>query len=238
MKSLNFLKVIVFFIPNFRYEQPSGYRPAPLDLSEVFLSSEQEEVVSLLAENDHNVWAQERIKQGWTYGAQQVSSFQDQLGSNVQNAFCDGQSHTDCYNKTNFELHSDCKSVLDNKSVPFTCVHMSPKDQIITPSSKTEMNIVGLCLCMCCFVSCFSLVFQDVKAKRSTYLIPYSLLDEQTRRLGRQTVTEALSTLLVYGYILEPLNQELGMFGTIWYNIYTVPAHFTLFCHDAPHMRL
>lgn len=78
-------------------------------------------------------------------------------------------------------------------------------------------------------------MFQDVKAKRSTYLIPYSLLDEQTRRLGRQTVTEALSTLLVYGYVLEPLNQELGMFDTI---MLTVPAHFTLFCHDAPHMRL
>lgn len=59
----------------FRYEQLSGYRPAPLDLSEISLSSEHEEVVSLLAENDHNVWAQERIKQGWTYGAQQVSVF-------------------------------------------------------------------------------------------------------------------------------------------------------------------
>lgn len=58
-------------------------------------------------------------------------------------------------------------------------------------------------------------VFQDVKAKRSPYLVPYSLLDERTRRLGRGTVTEALSTLLVYGYILEPLNQEPGMFGTI-----------------------
>ncbi|XP_075894426.1 ryanodine receptor 2 [Nelusetta ayraudi] len=105
-----------------RYEQPSGYRPAPLDLSEVFLSSEQQEVVSLLAENDHNAWARERIRQGWTYGAQ-----------------------------------------------------------------------------------------QDVKAKRSPYLVPYSLLDERTRRLGRETVTEALSTLLVYGYILEPLNQELDV---------------------------
>lgn len=55
-----------------RYEQPGGYRPAPVDLSQVLLSSEHEEVVKLLAENDHNVWARERIAQGWTYGTQQV----------------------------------------------------------------------------------------------------------------------------------------------------------------------
>lgn len=29
-------------------------------------------MVKLLAENDHNVWARERIAQGWTYGTQQV----------------------------------------------------------------------------------------------------------------------------------------------------------------------
>lgn len=61
-----------FFIPFLRYEQPSGYRPAPVDLSQIFLSSEHEEMVNLLAENEHNVWASERIKQGWTFGAQQV----------------------------------------------------------------------------------------------------------------------------------------------------------------------
>ncbi|XP_062422699.1 ryanodine receptor 2 [Pungitius pungitius] len=54
-----------------KYEQPNGYTPAPLDSSRVFLSAAHEEVVDLLAENDHNVWARERIRQGWTYGAQQ-----------------------------------------------------------------------------------------------------------------------------------------------------------------------
>ncbi|XP_059214929.1 ryanodine receptor 2 [Centropristis striata] len=102
-----------------KYEQPSGYRPAPVDLSHVFLTPTHEEVVNLLAENDHNVWARERIKQGWTFGTQ-----------------------------------------------------------------------------------------QDVKAKRSPYLVPYSLLDERNRRVGRDSVREAVSTLLAYGYSLEPLNQE------------------------------
>ncbi|KAF7669099.1 hypothetical protein LDENG_00247690 [Lucifuga dentata] len=102
-----------------KYEQPSGYRPAPVDLSQVALSPALEEVVDLLAENEHNVWARERIRQGWTYGPQ-----------------------------------------------------------------------------------------QDMKAKRSVYLVPFSLLDERSRRVGREGVREIVCTLLAYGYSLEPLNQE------------------------------
>ncbi|TNN69664.1 Ryanodine receptor 2 [Liparis tanakae] len=53
---------------------------------------------------------------------------------------------------------------------------------------------------------------QDVKVKRSPYLVPYSLLDERKRRVGRERVTEAVCTLLAYGYSLEPLNQERSTF--------------------------
>ncbi|CAB1343728.1 unnamed protein product [Coregonus sp. 'balchen'] len=102
-----------------KYEMPSGYRPAPVDLSHVTLSPAQEAVVELLAENDHNVWARDRIRQGWTYS-----------------------SH------------------------------------------------------------------QDVKAKRSPHLVPYSLLDERSRQSGRDSVREAVCTLLSYGYSLEPLDQD------------------------------
>ncbi|XP_012869761.1 PREDICTED: ryanodine receptor 3 [Dipodomys ordii] len=49
----------------------NGYKPAPLDLSDVKLLPPQEVLVDKLAENAHNVWAKDRIKQGWTYGIQQ-----------------------------------------------------------------------------------------------------------------------------------------------------------------------
>nr|BAE01469.1 unnamed protein product [Macaca fascicularis] len=49
----------------------NGYKPAPLDLSDVKLLPSQEILVDKLAENAHNVWAKDRIKQGWTYGIQQ-----------------------------------------------------------------------------------------------------------------------------------------------------------------------
>uniref|UniRef100_A0A3Q3K423 Ryanodine receptor 2b (cardiac) n=1 Tax=Monopterus albus TaxID=43700 RepID=A0A3Q3K423_MONAL len=113
---------IHYFIPFLRYEQATGYRPSPVDLSQIFLSTAHENVVNLLAENEHNVWARERIKQGWTYGTQ-----------------------------------------------------------------------------------------QDVKAKRSPYLVPYSLLDERRRRVGRESVKDAVCILLAYGYSLEPFNREQSM---------------------------
>lgn len=55
-----------------RYESSSGYKPAPLDLSYIKLTPTQEAMVDKLAENAHNVWARDRVRQGWTYGIQQV----------------------------------------------------------------------------------------------------------------------------------------------------------------------
>lgn len=56
------------------YMMSNGYKPTPLDLSDIKLSPGQELLVDKLAENAHNVWAKDRIKQGWTYGIQQVHS--------------------------------------------------------------------------------------------------------------------------------------------------------------------
>ncbi|OCT64786.1 hypothetical protein XELAEV_18041025mg [Xenopus laevis] len=53
------------------YMMSNGYKPAPLDLSDLKLLPAQEVLVDKLAENAHNVWAKDRIKQGWTYGIQQ-----------------------------------------------------------------------------------------------------------------------------------------------------------------------
>lgn len=44
-----------------------------MDLSCIKLTPSQESMVDKLAENAHNVWARDRIRQGWTYGIQQVS---------------------------------------------------------------------------------------------------------------------------------------------------------------------
>lgn len=46
------------------------YIPNPLDTSDVKLPDELETLVEQMAKNVHEVWAETRIKQGWTYGKQ------------------------------------------------------------------------------------------------------------------------------------------------------------------------
>lgn len=55
-------------LPNEQYLQSNGYKPAPLDLTSIQLTPKTNDLVELLAENTHNVWATERIGQNWTYG--------------------------------------------------------------------------------------------------------------------------------------------------------------------------
>ncbi len=59
-------------LPN-TYVQANGYKPQPLDLSNIVLSTKMDELIETLAENTHNVWAAGRIKDGFTYGVSDVS---------------------------------------------------------------------------------------------------------------------------------------------------------------------
>ncbi|XP_019738677.1 ryanodine receptor 3 [Hippocampus comes] len=101
------------------YMMSNGYKPAPLDLSDVKLTARQEVLVEKLAENAHNVWAKDRIKQGWTYGIQ-----------------------------------------------------------------------------------------QDLKNRRNPRLVPYALLDERTKKSNRDSLREAVRTMVGYGYDIDPPDQE------------------------------
>ena len=102
-------------LPNDPYLQSNGYKPAPLDLSAIELTSKMEELVDRLAENTHNVWARERISQQWTYG----------------------------------------------------------------------LN-------------------EDTERKRSPHLVHYRDVDEAIKIANRNTASETVRTLMVYGYILDP----------------------------------
>ena len=45
-----------------------NYLPEPIDTSAVSLETELLRLAELLAKNTHEVWARERIAQGWKYG--------------------------------------------------------------------------------------------------------------------------------------------------------------------------
>lgn len=46
----------------------TNYVPQPMDTSDIQLPKELNELVEQMAKNVHEVWAQSRISQGWTYG--------------------------------------------------------------------------------------------------------------------------------------------------------------------------
>lgn len=44
------------------------YVPQPIDTSDVMLPEELNVLIEQMAKNVHDVWAQSRMEQGWTYG--------------------------------------------------------------------------------------------------------------------------------------------------------------------------
>ena len=44
------------------------YKPKPVDTSKVVLPKDLNALVEIIAKNVHEVWSEERIKEGWTYG--------------------------------------------------------------------------------------------------------------------------------------------------------------------------
>lgn len=44
------------------------YTPQPIDTTNVLLPNELEPLVESMSKNVHEVWSQNRISQGWTYG--------------------------------------------------------------------------------------------------------------------------------------------------------------------------
>lgn len=46
------------------------YQPKPIDTSSVKLSDELLMLTEMLAENTHEIWAEQRISEGWSHGPQ------------------------------------------------------------------------------------------------------------------------------------------------------------------------
>ena len=44
------------------------YKPEPIDTNDVQLSADIMELCELIAKNTHEVWAEERMNNGWVYG--------------------------------------------------------------------------------------------------------------------------------------------------------------------------
>lgn len=51
------------------------YTPNPIDTSDIQLPVELTPLLEAMAKNVHEIWAQERIAQGWTYGEKRDDAF-------------------------------------------------------------------------------------------------------------------------------------------------------------------
>ena len=45
------------------------YIPKPIDTSDVVLTDDILELTELLSKNTHEIWAENRVKEGWVYGS-------------------------------------------------------------------------------------------------------------------------------------------------------------------------
>ena len=50
------------------------YKPNPIDTKGIDIPEDLKPLVELIAKNVHEVWAQERINEGWVYGEEKSSS--------------------------------------------------------------------------------------------------------------------------------------------------------------------
>jgi len=56
------------------------YVPKPIDTSHIQLSREISELTEILAKNTHELWAEQRIKDGWIYGPERNDTKKEHPG--------------------------------------------------------------------------------------------------------------------------------------------------------------
>ena len=57
-----------YYMVTSNHKDVKAYAPKPIDISDVVLGDDIEELREAIAENAHEIWAQNRMAEGWTYG--------------------------------------------------------------------------------------------------------------------------------------------------------------------------
>lgn len=57
-----------YYLITINTKEMKEYNPKPIDLSDVVLTEDLTELREAIAENAHDIWAETRMKEGWTYG--------------------------------------------------------------------------------------------------------------------------------------------------------------------------
>ena len=92
----------------------------------------------------------------------------------------------------------------------------------ITPNKTVVIEVCELAGAVWCV--------QDVKSRRNPRLVPYALLDERTKKSNRDSLREAIRTLVGYGYDIDPPDQE-GETHTHTVQYTQTSTHTVLYTH-------
>ncbi|NJL82171.1 MAG: DUF4071 domain-containing protein [Chloroflexaceae bacterium] len=72
-----------------------NYRPQPIDTSRITLTPEQLALIERLAENTHDLWAQQRFADGWRYGPERSDRLKQHPGLVLYQDLPDSEKHYD-----------------------------------------------------------------------------------------------------------------------------------------------
>ncbi|KAL3874970.1 hypothetical protein ACJMK2_037916, partial [Sinanodonta woodiana] len=213
--------------------------PKPVDTANVQLPAYIENVRDKLAENLHEVWAMNKIEQGWTYGETRddarkknpsLTNF-DRLPlsekkyvitvayETLRTLLALGY-HVTVENKENKQ--NRLKNIkLPNQFLQSNGYKPTPLDLTGIQLNEKLEELVDL------FAENTHNVWardrikhgwtyglcEDLANKRSPHLVPYSKVDDHIKKANRDAATETVKTLRSYGYNLEPPTSEMGESG-------------------------
>ena len=71
------------------------YTPKPIDVSQVKLSLALDKLIERLAENVHDLWAQQRMKDGWSWGPKRDDAAKQHPGLIAYSELSDSEKEYD-----------------------------------------------------------------------------------------------------------------------------------------------
>nr|CAD7424343.1 unnamed protein product [Timema monikensis] len=213
-------------------EDDTAFVPTPVDTSAITLPTYVESIRDRLAENIHEMWAMNKIEAGWIYGERRddirkihpcliqferlppaEKRYDSQLAvQTLKTILALG------YYITMDKPPSRIKTVrLPNepflqpngyKPAPLdlSAITLAPKmEELVDQLAENTHNLWAKERIQQAWTYGLN---EDPDMRRSPHLVPYSKVDEAIKKANRDTASETVRTLLVYGYNLDPPTGE------------------------------
>ncbi|XP_056627769.1 ryanodine receptor 2 isoform X3 [Triplophysa dalaica] len=211
----------------------AAFTPTPVDTSQIVLPPQIERIREKLAENIHELWVMNKIDLGWTYGAvrddnkrqhpclvefsrlpEQERSYNLQMSQETLKTLLALGCHVGVADEraaekvNNLKLSAKYELSSGYKPAPMDLSHIklaSAQEAMVDKLAENAHNVWARDRTRQGWTYGIQ---QDIKNRRNPRLVPYMLLDERTKKSNKDSLREAVRTLLGYGYNLEAPDQD------------------------------